>query len=408
MYIGYIFFYFTRNSFNTAKIGLGDAFGFSLGELGLLTTVISISYGISKFVSGIISDRSNPRYFMAIGLIVTGVLNVFFGISSSFILFLSIWALNGWFQGWGWPPCAKLLTHWYSHSERGRWWGLWNSAHNIGAILIPLICGFVVTMWGWRWGMHLPGILSILIGLFLINRLRSTPDAMGLPPIEEYNGEEGGAEPSRKYSTKELLFEHVLKNKYVWVLGVAYFFVYIMRTAINDWGQYYLVKAQGQSLVLSAVVGPVLFEVGGMLGSFSAGYLSDNVFGGRRVPANALFCIGIILPFLGLWFIPAPSVVTLGALMFSTGFFVFGPQMLIGMTVAELCPKQAAGTATGFVGFLAYLGAAVAGGPIGKVADVWGWTGFFAVITFAAFIATSLLVPLWNIRKRSDTVEANS
>jgi len=150
MYVGYIFFYFTRNSFNTAKIGLIDTLGFSLPELGLFTTVFAFAYGVSKFISGIISDRSNPRYFMAAGLIMTGALNIYFGFSTSFYLLLLIWALNGWFQGWGWPPCAKLLTHWYSHSERGRWWGLWNSAHNVGAILIPLICAFVITVWGWH------------------------------------------------------------------------------------------------------------------------------------------------------------------------------------------------------------------------------------------------------------------
>lgn len=46
-------------------------------ELGLLGSILSISYGASKFVSGIIGDRSNPRYFMAIGLILTGIFNIF-------------------------------------------------------------------------------------------------------------------------------------------------------------------------------------------------------------------------------------------------------------------------------------------------------------------------------------------
>lgn len=268
-------------------------------------------------------------------------------------------------------------------------------------MLIPVISSLVVKVWGWRFGMYVPGFLAIGMALFLVNRLRSTPDSMDLPSIEVYHGESKREERS-DYSTKELLVEHVLKNRYIWALGIAYFFVYIMRTAINDWGQYYLVKAQGKEIVLSAVLGPIPFELGGMLGAFAAGYLSDNVFGGRRMPANILFCLGVIAPFLGLWLIQSPSVPLLGAMMFCTGFFVFGPQMLIGMSAAELCPKQAAGTATGFVGLLAYFGAAVAGYPIGKVTDQWGWTGFFVVITAAACIASSLLIPLWNIRRREE------
>ena len=45
-------------------------------------------------------------------------------------LLLAVWSLNGFFQGWGWPPCARLLTHWYSRNERGFWWGCWNMSIN--------------------------------------------------------------------------------------------------------------------------------------------------------------------------------------------------------------------------------------------------------------------------------------
>ena len=79
MYIGYIFYYFSRKSFTFAMPSLIQDLGFTKGELGILASILSISYGASKFLSGVLSDRSNPRYFMGIGLIVTGLLNIFFG-----------------------------------------------------------------------------------------------------------------------------------------------------------------------------------------------------------------------------------------------------------------------------------------------------------------------------------------
>ena len=85
------------------------------------------------------ADRSNPRYLMGFGLILTGLFNIFFGLSSSVLVFAIFWGLNGWFQGWGWPPCNRLLTHWYSQKERGRWWGAWNTSHSVGGALIPII-----------------------------------------------------------------------------------------------------------------------------------------------------------------------------------------------------------------------------------------------------------------------------
>jgi OPA family sugar phosphate sensor protein UhpC-like MFS transporter len=36
-------------------------------DIGLLATLFYITYGLSKFFSGIVSDRSNARYFMGLG-----------------------------------------------------------------------------------------------------------------------------------------------------------------------------------------------------------------------------------------------------------------------------------------------------------------------------------------------------
>ena len=119
MFIGYALYYFTRKSFTFAMPGLIQDLGFDKTQLGILGSVLSITYGISKFGSGVLVDRTNPRYMMAIGLMLTGVFNICFGFSSSILFFAIFWGLNGLFQGFGAPPCAVFLTRWYSHSERG-------------------------------------------------------------------------------------------------------------------------------------------------------------------------------------------------------------------------------------------------------------------------------------------------
>jgi OPA family sugar phosphate sensor protein UhpC-like MFS transporter len=85
-------------------------------------------------------------------------------------------------------------------------------------------------------------------------------------------------------------------------------------------------------------------------------------------------------------------------LMFTIGFFIFGPQMLIGMAAAELSHKKAAGSASGFTGWIAYLGAATAGYPMSKVIESSGWYGFFVVLAISSVIASFLLLPLWRIK----------
>lgn len=399
MYVGYIFYYLSRKSFTFAMPALMQDLGLQISDLGILSSIMAITYGLSKFLSGVLADRSNPRFFMAIGLILTGVFNILFGMSSSIALFAVFWGLNGWFQGWGWPPCARLLTHWYSQKERGTWWGFWNTSHSIGGAAIPLIAGFCAQALGWRYALYVPGVLCIGIGLFLINRLRDTPQSLGLPAIEKFKNEETGTakKVEKELSVKEILFQHVLNNRYIWILAISYFFVYIIRQSVNDFGALFLMKQKGYS-IMAANGSVVWFEAGGVCGSLLAGWMSDKIFQGRRGPINVLFSFGVIFAAAALYLVPAGYLMYDYLLMFLIGALIFGPQMLVGMAAAELSHKKAAGTATGFTGWVAYLGAATAGYPISKVIETWGWYGFFVALGICGVISVFLLLPLWKIK----------
>jgi OPA family sugar phosphate sensor protein UhpC-like MFS transporter len=403
MYIGYAFFYITRKSFTFAMPAMMIDLGFSKADLGILGSVLYITYGLSKFISGMMSDRSNPRYFMAVGLILTGVFNIFFGMTSSILFFAIFWGLNGWFQGWGWPPCARLLTHWYSQSERGTWWGIASTSHNVGGAIIPVLVVFVAQIWGWRMAMFVPGILCILIGLFLINRLRDTPQSLGLPTIEAFRGEvlsNQKKSEERELTQKEMLLEYVLKNRYIWILAFAYFFVYIIRTVINDWGLVYLYEYKQFSLIAAGSC-IFSFELGGFFGCLASGFLSDKIFQGRRGPINAIFGVFVILSVLALWYTPVGGIVFASVVMFAIGFFIFGPQMLVGVAATELSHKKAAGTAVGFIGWFGYAGAAVAGFPFAMITQEYGWGMFFVVLGICSVLMVLLLLPVWSIKSRA-------
>lgn len=100
IWLGYALFYFTRKSFNAAAPEILASGVMTRTDIGLLATLFYITYGLSKFFSGIVSDRSNARYFMGSGLIATGVVNILFGFSTSLWAFALLWALNAFFQGW--------------------------------------------------------------------------------------------------------------------------------------------------------------------------------------------------------------------------------------------------------------------------------------------------------------------
>lgn len=398
--IGYALFYFSRKSFVYAMPGLMAELHYDKAQLGLLGSIFSISYGVSKFTSGMLSDCSSPRYFMAMGLLFTGLCNIFFGLSSSLLFFALFWGFNGWFQGFGAPPCIRFLTQWYSHSERGAWWSTWSTSHNIGSFLIPWIAGWSLQLFGWRYALYVPGCICILGSLFLINRLRDTPQSLGLPPVERYRNDYSG---NTSNNAPTLGFwptfcQYILKNKYIWMLAIAYFFVYIVRTGISDWTALFLIETKGYERWV-ANGSASLFEVGGLTGGLAAGWISDRIFSAKRGPVNALYSLAIVAALILFTFIPAGYQILDSMAIFLLGFTVFGPQVLIGVAAAEVTHKNAVATSNGFVGLGAYLGAAVAGYPLGKIAEELGWNGFFMALVGCAMVAVCVLVPMWNVTR---------
>lgn len=397
--IGYALYYFTRKSLTFAMPGLIADLGFDKGQLGLLGSILAISYGFSKFFSGILSDRSSPRYFMALGLFLTGVVNICFGLSSSLIVFTVLWALNGWFQGFGWPPCTRFLTQWYSQSERGSWWSTMNLAHNLGSFTIAYFIYFCMEYAGWRCAMMMPGVICILGAFFLINRLRDTPQSIGLPPVEKFRNDYGATSSKDStqdapLSTKEILTEYIFKNKVIWLLAASYFCVYIVRSGVGEWTSLFLQEAKGYSQ-LGGNSCVSFFEIGGFLGSLAAGWASDRLFRAKRGPVNLLFAVGMCVTVTIFWWVPPGYPLLDTAAVFLTGFMIFGPQMLIGIAAAESVPKRAAATANGFVGCASYFGSAIAGYPLGTVTDRFGWEAYFIFLIAACFLSVAFLLPLY-------------
>ncbi len=397
IYYGYVFFYFTRKALAFAMPAISKDLGFDKADLGLIGTMLAVSYGVSKLVSGIIADRSDARLFMSVGLFITAVLNLVFGSASSLYLFAVLWALNGWFQGFGWPPCARLLAHWYSQSERGTWWALWSTSHNIGGALIAILASSCTQYLGWRYAFYVPGVISAVAACFLFMTLRDTPGSLGLPPVEVYRKEPEALEAiktKRVLSFKETLLTYVLKNPYIWFLSFASFFVYVIRTGVNDWTVMYLTEVYHMSQVEAGST-VFWFEMGGLFGMIVAGFISDRLFRGKRGPINLIFMLLVAVPVFAMWNMFGANLIVISVYMFALGFFLFGPQMLIGCAAVELSHKNAAATASGFAGLFAYVfGAAFAGYPLGKTIDVFGWQGFFVVLIISVFCGAICFLPL--------------
>ena len=129
--------------------------------IGIIMTVHGVVYGLSRFINGFWADKLNGRIFMAVGLAISAATNFLFGCSSLTLLFALFWILNGWAQGMGFPPCAKMLAHWIHPKELATKMSVWNASHSVGAVLALGLCSALFALgFGWRWCFWVPAALG--------------------------------------------------------------------------------------------------------------------------------------------------------------------------------------------------------------------------------------------------------
>jgi OPA family glycerol-3-phosphate transporter-like MFS transporter len=414
IFVGYAGFYLVRKNFSLAMPYLIDE-GYSRTELGFALSGVSIAYGLSKLLMGSVSDRSNPRYFMALGLALSACVMFVFGFApfalSSVAAMAVLLLLNGWFQGMGWPASGRTMVHWFSVGERGMKMAIWNVAHNIGGGLVgPLfLVGLALTGGDWKSVFYLNAGCALAIALFILLTVRDTPQSEGLPPIEEFRDDRAPhydpETDEREMTTVEIFFTHVFRNRLLWYLAVANVFVYTVRYGVVDWVPTYLKEAKGHSVDTSSWA-YFIYEWAGIPGTLVCAWLSDKVFKGKRGPASLVFMILVTAAVGVYWINPAGNPgVDMIALM-AIGFLIYGPVMLIGLHALDLVPKKAAGTAAGLTGLFGYFGGAFAANiAIGAAVDHFGWNGGFWLLFGSCLISVGLFVLVWRLEGGPETGE---
>lgn len=427
-FIGYAAFYIVRKNF-TMAIPMLEQFDITKGELGTVLGMNAVAYALSKFLMGSVSDRSDARKFLPLGLLLAALSMAFMIVpitgldlmnhperkSWAMILMGVLNFLVGWFNGMGWPPCGRVMTHWFSQNERGTKMAIWNCAHNVGGGLVgPMATYGAVWFGSWFYGQNenlyflagtylFPAAVAALVAVLAYILIRDTPQSCGLPSVEKWRNDfpENYSEKAEEVlPMKDIFMKYVLNNKLLWFIAISNAFIYMVRYGCLDWAPA-LLSDNGVD-IKSAGWAYFAYEYAAIPGTIVCGLVSDKLFHGKRAMPTVLFMLFVAL-FIGLYWYAAsqetPNVNLIILSLIGIGFFIYGPVMLIGVQALDLAPKNAAGTAAGLTGFFGYFfGTAIlANSVIGYVADTAGWNWTFILLLAAC--ALSIFFMLLTVKK---------
>ena len=417
----YAGFYFTRQAFGVAKIALekDPQIRLQRDQLGQVDSAYLTTYMLGQFIFGPMGDRFGPRRILLVGMALSIIAAIASGCSTTLAAFVAFAAVQGVAQSTGWSNSAKVMSSWFSLRERGRVLGWWCTHYTVGSAAALAFAGSLMDYFGtapsqsgadahvipyWPaafWGSA--AVLACVWGLSIV-LLRNRPEDVGLPPIEDYQGEtdtivdehEKATVPQGSEGSWQVIRE-VLCTPSVWILSLAYFSVKLTRYAFYFWGPLYVSESLHSDALGSGLVSAVM-PIGGVLGVVATGYISDKLFQARRAPVAILSLLATAaIMFIGLF--PINNYWVMVGFFFLAGAFLFGPDSLISATASvDFGTKRGAGTATGFVNGIGSIGGILGGYLPGKITTDQNWTPLFVVMLVGLCVSALLLAPLWRVK----------
>jgi OPA family sugar phosphate sensor protein UhpC-like MFS transporter len=352
--VGYGIAYTCRLALSVVKKPLIDGGIMSAEELGLIGSALFYGYAFGKFTNGFLADHANLKKFFAAGVLLSAIVNLLMGRTEILWIWVFLWGLNGWFQGYGAPTGAVALSQWFSNRERGRFYGIWSTGHAIGEGLTFVGSGALVSFFGWQAGFWGPGVLCVFVAIGIYLLIQDRPPTLGLPKIADWKNDHGVEKKEQKTWQAQI---SILKRPTIWILGLSSATMYVTRYAINSWGILYLQEAKGYTLIeAGGILGVNTFA--GIIGCVAYGYISDKLFAAKRPPVTLIFGIVEIAALFIIFFAAPGQPILLTSAFFVYGFTLSGLLAALGGLFAiDICPKKAAGAAMGFIGVFSYMAA---------------------------------------------------
>ncbi|CAF96063.1 unnamed protein product, partial [Tetraodon nigroviridis] len=425
MFVGYALYFFNRKTFSFVMPSVMEEIELDKEDLGLITSSQTMAYAISKFVSGVLSDRISARWLFSAGLFLVGGINIAFSRSSTVAAFSLLWFINGLGQGCGWPPCGKVLRKWFEPSQFGTWWSMLSCSMNLAGSLGPILATLLLQYYDWRTVLTMSGTVCAAFAFVCLLFVKNEPKDVGLPNIEPSAKKGSTSGPS------ECTLADFLLSPFLWVLSLCYLVVFGVKTAATDWGQLFLMQEKGQTALMGSTYMSAL-EVGGFVGSLASGFLTDRAvarqgLGSHGNPRHSLLIIMMAGMYLSMYLfrvtitpcIPEetplwvqlihPIALLIGVseqeiwiLLLGTmfGFSSYGPVALFGVIASESAPSQFCGTSHAVVALMANVGAFMAGLPFNTVAKQYSWDTAFWVAEVIMLFTTISFFLLRNMHTR--------
>ena len=337
--------------------------------VGFVASGFFAAYAIGQFLHGQISERFNPFIYIAVGLTLSGIANMFMGFLGGYLIALIVLeTCDGFFQAMGWSSVVRANAEIQKTEEDvNKSSTLLGTSYQFGTSITFLVSAFAVANWGWQAGFWVAAIVLIFRGTSLYL-----------------------TKPKREFKPKQTVKKQVKLTLTfpIMLSGVSLLFLNMVRYGVLTWFFVYLVQTGG--IPVAEFFGfdafkVVLIPIAGIVGTLSYNKISLTKDITSIIFLTAMGIIWLIFPF-------ADSL-TAVVLLLASSAFLYGPHVFIVCTLPSRFKKDSVvASSTGFIDGMGYVGTFLIGLVVPfLVLETGGWNNVFLFWAALSFIAAIII-----------------
>jgi MFS family permease len=236
-------------------------------QLGLLS---GFTFAIFYITMGLpiarLADKGNRKNIVAVSLGIWSLMTAFSGLARNFFQLLLARIGVGVGEAGGSPPAHAIISDYFPPEKRSTALSIYSTGIYLGMLIGFLMGGFLNDHLGWRnafYTLGIPGVIfSIIVYLTIKEPHKGATDKIHI--------EDSGA-PTLKtvlrylYDTKTFVFLAL-------ACGLNVFGIY----GLLNWMPSFLIRIHGMQTSETGVYLGLIFGIGGGLGTFFGGYITDH------------------------------------------------------------------------------------------------------------------------------------
>jgi OPA family glycerol-3-phosphate transporter-like MFS transporter len=402
----YLFYYFGKKNIGPATKAIEDTFGFSHEQFGWALTAFTLTYALGQFINGFLGDRYSPKRIMLFGAFGGVVANLLFGLGNALSLFVLFWAVNGYFSAMGWAPGCRILCNWFPEKRWGWWMGLYNFFPYFGGALVAPLAAWSVDRWGWRGAFVLPPLFLLVMAIVFAFLGKSSPEQAGIEVPwnrRDHSGSKkrtGAREYWLAFTHRQMAFPYLVAfGANAIRFGLLHWSIMMLQTPAAQGGF-------GLTLTRAGWVGS-LVDWGGMFFAVALGVVSDRVFASRRwqtiVLSMAVTGVSLFFMARGAAILALPAgMFLLCATVFIAGGLIQGIHTPLFCLPGDILGQELSGTGAGIMDGWMYVGASLAGFPLGWWLDTRGLSSGITLLGVASLVFGLLAIGIRRPGEASD------